>query len=754
MSPRPPSYCQIAYHERVSKMHMRGYVRLVVAVLLVALFASSCTGSGPDSPRSPAGFIVGQVVGLGGEPVRDAKVTAGGSNVRTDERGGFAISSASPGSWVTVTHPGYLSRTRAGAPGDPLLVRLTPDDGETVALHFGGDVMMGRRFFDLDEDGDRNDAVLDDPADVAAHRALLEPLAPLLANADLTAVNVESPISARPYLDPTQPRQPGVHPTKDFVFASGPALPSALAQAGVDVVGLANNHQYDLLEEGAYSTVEAFARAGFGPGTKQFGLGASIDAAYVPAITEVGGMRIAFLGCTTITGSEHVVGYVAQVTRGGAAPCEETRVRDAVAAAAAVSDLVVFSVHGGFDYARESSAKLQMFAMIAREAGAKLVVNHHPHVVGGLDWDGSGLTAWSLGNLVFDQSVWPTFQSYVLAVHVRRGEIIRAYLEPMMIDEYVAHGVNAGLADYVARTAAGVSRGPFVVEDGAVELDLGGRSRPRLVRAELTGSQTGRIAEIGDGWLLEQADSATSQFGTDLMWVGDFEDDVLADGPGALWTEEVDNQVVLDPAPDRGYTYQLRRDDGNEDPVVSSPIHRILLTNPGSVGLRRATSQLDDEDPAATAPPAAGPTRADAQVSLTGLLRMDPGARVEVQLSWYPDTRGPSSSQTVHTAEGGADGTWQPLRLDAAVPPDAVAVGVFVRLWPPVQLAGQPPPPPPSEVTAGLDRVRLIEWSPQSTTASPRGATHIRSFADGSAQLSRVGAPDGSAPPPIEELPG
>lgn len=732
-------------------MRILGYTWWVVAVLLVALLASSCTGPGPDSSPSSTGVIAGRVVGLGGEPVRDAEVTADGPNVRTDARGGFAISSDSPGSWVTVTHPGYLSRTRAGVPGDPLLVRLTPDDGETVALHFGGDVMMGRRFFDRDEDGDRNDAVLDDPADVVAHRALLEPLAPLLANADLTAVNMESPISARPYLDPTQPRQPGVHPTKDFVFASGPALPSALAEAGVDVVGLANNHQYDLLEEGVQSTVEAFARAGFGPGAKQFGLGASIDAAYVPAITKVGGMRIAFLGCTTITGSEHVVGYVAQAGRGGAAPCEETRVRDAVAAAAAMSDLVVFSVHGGFDYAREPSARLQMFTGIARQAGAKLVVNHHPHVVGGLDWDGSGLTAWSLGNLVFDQTVWPTFQSYVLAVHVRRGEIVRAYLEPMMIDEYVAHGVGAGLADYVARTATGSSRGPFVVEDGAVELDLGGRSRPSLVPVELTGSQTGRIAEIGDGWLLEQADSATSQFGTDLMWVGDFEDDVLADGPGPLWTEGVDNQVVLDPAPDRGYTYQLRRDDGNEDPVVGSPIHRILLTNPGSVGLRRATSQLEDEDPEATAPPAAGATLADAQVSLTGLLRMDPSARVEVQLSWYPDTRGPSSSQTVQMVKGGADGTWQPLRLDVAVPPDAVAVGVFVRLLPPVQLPGQPPPP--SEVAAGLDRVRLIEWSPQGTIASPR-TTHIRTFADGSAQLSRVGTPDGSAPPPIEELPG
>ncbi|WP_240157747.1 CapA family protein [Pseudonocardia broussonetiae] len=714
------------------------------------MIGSACTAA-PLDP-SLTGMVSGQVIGLDGELVRDAEVAAGESRARTDESGRFEIPVDDRGSWVTVEHPAYLSRTRAGIPGDPLLIRLTPDDGATVALHFGGDVMTGRRFFDRDEDGDRDDALIDDFADVDAHRELLEPISPLLANADLTTVNVESPISEEPYLDPTRPRGDGVHPTKDFVFASGTALPDALAAAGVDVVGLANNHQYDLLEDGVRATIDGFVDAGFAPGSTQFGLGATVDAAYIPAIALAGGLRIAFLGCTSIIGSEHAIGYVADPDQGGAAPCEEARVRDSVAAAAAASDMVVFSVHGGFEYGRDPSGQVELITSVARQAGAQLVINHHPHVVGGLDWDGRSLAAWSLGNLVFDQTVWPTFQSYVLAVHVRRGEIVRAYLEPVMIDDYVAHGIGTGSADYIARTAAGLSRGPFVVEDGAGELNLGDHMASQPVTTSLIGSATGRITEIGDGWLLDQADPALSEFGTDLLWIGDFDDDVLGADRGTLWTEGDDITVTRDEAaPERGNYYQLRRDAADADPLFGTTIHRLLLTNPGSVGLRRTRNQLSDDDPGATAPPPAGAALAEAQVSLTAILRVDPGAQVEVRLAWYSDTRGPSGSQTTQVITS-SDTAWQQLRLDAAVPPDAVAVAILVRLSPPTPLSGQPAPP--SQVTVGVDRVRLIEWSPRGTPPT-RGTTHVRSFADGVASLSRVGGGvlAESAPPPLEEVP-
>ena len=60
-------------------------------------------------------------------------------------------------------------------------------------------------------------------------------------------------------------------------------------------------------------------------------------------------------------------------------------------------------VHGGDNYERTPSADLRELSDTAVAAGATIVVNHHPHVVGGLRFSDGNLTAWSMGNLLFDQ---------------------------------------------------------------------------------------------------------------------------------------------------------------------------------------------------------------------------------------------------------------------------------------------------------------------------------------------------------------
>ncbi len=707
-----------------------------VAALLVAVAAvAGCTS--PSAPGPLPGTVVGRAIGLAGEPVADAEVRAGDRTARTDAEGRFALEVPGGGGWVTVRHPGYLSRTRAGLPGDPLLVRLTPDDGATVALHFGGDVMTGRRFFDPDEDGDRSDALITDPADRARHAELLAPVAPLLADADLTAVNVESPVVDDPPLGADVTGRTDVHPTKEYVFASGTGLPGGLADAGVDVVGLANNHQFDLLGTGVAETAAAFDAAGFAAGSGRFGLGADVDAAWQPAVRDVGGTRVALLGCTSISGAEHDIDYVAGPGDPGAAPCDEARVRAAVAAAAAASDLVVFSVHGGVEYERTPSETVRLVSAAARESGADLVVNHHPHVVGGVDWDGAALTAWSLGNLVFDQTVWPSFQSYLLAVHVRGGEVVRAYLEPLMVRDYVARGVGTPLGDRVARTAMGLSTGPFLVEDGAVELDRGPLAGPAREAVPVTGAPEGRIAELGAGRLVEAADPALVQGGHDLLWTGDLDAGVLGGVPGPLWGTGPGSTVVADGA---GHVAQLRRGPLDTEPVLASTLHRMLLTNPGSAQQRDFRSDIDDDDPAATAPPPSALAAADAEVSFTGRVRATPGSQVEVRVAWYPDTRGRSSDQDVLVVDPG-NGDWQPFRLDARTPPDAVAVAVQVRLAPPGGAATH---------VVDVDGMRLVEWLPRGT-ATPRSASHVRVFADTSLTVSGGGEEAGAA---LTEVPG
>lgn len=653
---------------------------------LAALVVTGCNGA------KAAAAIDGCVVDLHGRRVSGAEVTlpvagagaAGGAAVRTDHHGCFRIAAEPKAQWVRVRHPEYLSRTRAGRPGDPMHFRLTPDDGRIVALHFVGDVMFGRRFYDPNEDGRLDDALVRPDADATAHAALLRHVAPLIEDAHLTTVNLESPLIASPAADPTRPRPATFHQTKEFVFASSPAAAVALREVGVDVVGLGNNHLYDALEPGVASTREALARAGFEPGAV-VGAGATPAEAWRPAIRTVRGQRIGFVACTSITGDEHAIDYVAGPMKGGAARCEAEPLAAAVRAARAASDLVVVMIHGGHEYGRDPSAQIQALTAVAREAGGRLVVNHHPHVVGGFDWNGASLVAWTLGNFLFDQTVWPTFESYLLAVHVREGEVVRAYVEPLILAGYVPRGLTGELAEFVARGAAGRAPGPFVVEDEAAELDLAGRARTRDTSIAVPGN---RLARLRASWRLRgAAGPAPPCRGRDLLWVGAFESDADTgdDADEApLWMLGLSARVTAEAARTGRLGLRLERQANNLADVIAAPKHRILVDSGTPLTITGAV-RLDSPNP------------------LRGTT-----AALSLQLSWYADTRDSSFRQDVTPVAVGEGSRWERFRVDATVPPGAVAMLPLFRLAPAAR----------GRVRADIDNVRVIAWAPDSAAPS------------------------------------
>ncbi|MEJ7715124.1 MAG: CapA family protein [Thermoleophilaceae bacterium] len=222
---------------------------------------------------------------------------------------------------------------------------------------------------------------------------------------------------------------------------SRPAAARALARAGIDVVGIANNHLFDRLGPGVASTRAGLEAAGFGRGRGFFGAGTREDDAWAPAIRAVDGQRVGFVGCTSISGDDQKVTYVAGPRKGGAARCDEGRLRRDVAALASRTDIVVAMIHGGFEYGRDPSGQIRALSDAAVAAGATMVINHHPHVVGGLRFANGRLTAWTLGNLLFDQTVWPTFESYLLRVAARQGKVVSAWIEPLRIQHFQPTGV-------------------------------------------------------------------------------------------------------------------------------------------------------------------------------------------------------------------------------------------------------------------------------------------------------------------------
>jgi hypothetical protein len=245
----------------------------------------------------------------------------------------------------------------------------------------------------------------DDPA------SLLAPLRPLVADADLVLLNVESAIGSG-----SAPTKCGTRSTNCFAFRSPPASAPALRalRANGTVIGnIANNHARDAGGEGRDSTIAALTRAGVAV------TGADSVATAVPTVA---GDTIGVLGFYTSDSTPDAR--------------DTAQVRRLVARAADRYAAVIVTMHlgaEGRDAQRTSDASERFlgidrgnpvaFADAAVRGGAALVVGHGPHVLRAVEWrEGGALIAYSLGNLL-------TYGPFRLGEPSNRGAVLCATID-------------------------------------------------------------------------------------------------------------------------------------------------------------------------------------------------------------------------------------------------------------------------------------------------------------------------------------
>ncbi len=672
--------------------------KLIFVCLLIVVLLSGCAAPAPiQVPTAVVPQVVptatvqthpykvsGKVLDFDGQPIAGAVVLSyDNDSAHTAADGSFSIYVSQSPIWLRVEAAGYISRTRAAAAGEPLLFRLSPDDGKTIVINFGGDTMMGRRFFDPNEDGNPNDGYLATAPTLENHLKLLWPIKPLIENADISVVNLESVIYDPPYFSLIEPRPTVYHKTKDYVYATSPEAIPALKRIGIDLVDIGNNHVYDALETGMRYTLDALAREGM----PHFGAGMNEDEAWKPVLMTVKGQKLAFIGCATIWtkvgGTASDVSYVADdaLSKGGAARCRVDRLEKEVALVKELGYSVILMVHGGDEYEIDQAGFSTQVTDAAKKMGVDFIVNHHPHVVDSFYYDGTTLVAKSLGNFIFDQTVWPTFETYMLTLYIREGEIIRAFAEPLMLKKYIARGLTGDLADNAIRTATGKKTGLFVLENSALELDLRHEAKTQIDQMKFEEGTKDQIVPLPRGmWVTNPKIEGSVLPGHDLLWIGDFEDqDVSAvKNEAPLW--ESGGSAVFD----KTFAYsgevgmQLSRTSQNLNDAVTSHLHRILI--PGGT-----------------------------KISVTGMVKGTDRAKPFLQLSWYADTKGSSFDMFKKPIELAPNGEWSEFRFDVTVPKEAIAMGMYLRL----------PPPASGSARVNFDDLKIIAWEEAWETDSP-----------------------------------
>jgi gamma-polyglutamate biosynthesis protein CapA len=240
---------------------------------------------------------------------------------------------------------------------------LPPSENENLSLLFFGDIMLDRHVGDKIKTASGSlEFIFSDLAKSG-----------IFSGHDLVSANLEGAVT-----------DGGAHypPELAIDFAFNPKIVGELKDYGFNYFNIANNHLSDQGKNGIIETEKNLATLGFdfaGCADRQVG-------ACTSRIIEKKGRKIGLTGASMVYGTVDEKKLLAEVSR-----------------LASSTDLVIAQMHWGTEYQHEPAKNQITLAHKLIEAGADIVIGHHPHVISGVEIYQGKPIFYSLGNFVFDQ---------------------------------------------------------------------------------------------------------------------------------------------------------------------------------------------------------------------------------------------------------------------------------------------------------------------------------------------------------------
>ena len=206
---------------------------------------------------------------------------------------------------------------------------------------------------------------------------IFDPTRAILKRGDLVFGNIEAPLTTAPTVE-----------QKTYAFTMPPERLGWLLDAGFNLFSLANNHTADAGEAGIRDTIEHLTKAEKSHGIHWSGTTLDPKTEYTPTIFTVKGTKIGFLAVGNNRSS-----FVYRM--------RPSRITQAIRALDKDVDVVILSIHYGKEYRHVPHKSTVAIYRNFVDAGADLILGHHPHVIRGIEQYKQALIVHSLGNYTF-----------------------------------------------------------------------------------------------------------------------------------------------------------------------------------------------------------------------------------------------------------------------------------------------------------------------------------------------------------------